>query len=203
MSQVFELTIFRLHQEICDFYEFIKPQPYEARIREDLIGRLQAIFSKLFPGSVVKAFGSYAQGIYLPTSDMDLVLFSERYNKTRQSGAFQKNILWSIRSRLAQHKIIRRESDASVIPSAKVPIIKFVDVHTGLNVDLSLDNDSGVRAIATFEKWKGIWPFLPKLLAVLKQWLLMRDVNEVFNGGLGGFSLTCMLVNMLQQGHAS
>lgn len=192
------LTIFRLHQEICDFYEFIKPQQYEARIRQDLIHRIQNVCARTFMGSKVYSFGSYAQDIYLPTSDMDLVLYSSQFQSTGRSG-FHKGALYKLRSDLVKAGIVARAAEATVIARAKVPIVKFVDVATGLNCDLSLDNDSGIKALATFQKWKRTWPFLPKLLSVLKQWLLMRDINEVFNGGLGGFSLTCMLVSMLQQ----
>ena len=129
---------------------------------------------------------------------MDLVIYSKEYLQTRRS-TFGKSTLFRLRQHLVKAGIIEREGDATVIPSAKVPIVKFVDAHTGLNCDISIDNDSGVKAIATYQKWQRTWPFLPKLLSILKQWLLMREINEVFNGGLGGFSLTCMLVNMLQQ----
>jgi non-canonical poly(A) RNA polymerase PAPD5/7 len=193
------LIVSRLHQEICDFYDFIKPQEYEKRIREDLMNRLEKIFCKPFPKSRLYAFGSFAQGIYLPTSDMDLVLFSPDFQRSGRVGFNHKKALYMMRQELVSARIIKRAQDATVIAKAKVPIIKFVDEATGLNCDISLDNDSGIKALTTFEKWKRTWPFLPKLLSVLKQWLLMRGINEVFNGGLGGFSLTCMLVSMLQQ----
>lgn len=130
---------------------------------------------------------------------MDLVLYSADYQKSYRPSFNQKKTLYVIQLELQKAGIINHVADATVITGAKVPIIKFVDVATGLNCDMSLDNDSGVRAVTTFEKWCKTWPFLPKLLSVLKQWLLMRGINEVFNGGLGGFSLTCMLVSMLQQ----
>jgi non-canonical poly(A) RNA polymerase PAPD5/7 len=151
----------------------------------------------VFKGSKVFAFGSYGQDIYLPTSDMDLVLLSPEFQRTGYLG-FNKRTLFRISGELQRQRITLQQ-DVTVISKAKVPIIKFVDILTGLNCDLSLDNDSGLKALTTFDKWRRTWPFLPQLLAVLKQWLLMRDINEVFNGGLGGFSITCMLVSMLQR----
>lgn len=39
---------------------------------------------------------------------------------------------------------------------------------------------------------------LPKLVLVLKQFLLQRDLNEVFTGGIGSYSLFLMAVSFLQ-----
>jgi non-canonical poly(A) RNA polymerase PAPD5/7 len=128
---------------------------------------------------------------------MDLVMLSDEFERRGRYG-FAKKALFKIANDLQSARITTRE-DTQVIHRAKVPIVKFVDTLTGLHCDLSLDNDSGLHALTTFEKWRRTWPFLPKLLSVLKQWLLMRDMNEVFSGGLGGFSLTCMVVSMLQR----
>jgi non-canonical poly(A) RNA polymerase PAPD5/7 len=128
---------------------------------------------------------------------MDLVLLSPQFQQSGYFG-FNKRTLFRISTEL-QKQGITRQQDVTVIHKAKVPIVKFVDTLTGVNCDLSLDNDSGLQAVATFDKWRRTWPFIPALLSVLKQWLLMRDINEVFHGGLGGFSLTCMLVSMLQR----
>lgn len=90
------------------------------------------------------------------------------------------------------------------IASARVPILKYVDKLTGLRVDLSFDNDSGLIANETFQKWKTQYPMMPVLLAVIKQFLLIRGLNEVPTGGIGGFAITCLVTNILQhlpQGH--
>lgn len=84
------------------------------------------------------------------------------------------------------------------IASARVPILKFVDKLTGLRVDLSFDNDSGLLANETFQRWKSQFPVLPVILSVIKQFLLIRGLNEVPTGGLGGFSITCLVTNILQ-----
>lgn len=41
---------------------------------------------------------------------------------------------------------------------------------------------------------------LPYLVLVLKQFLLQRDLNEVFTGGIGSYSLFLMAVSFLQVG---
>lgn len=42
------------------------------------------------------------------------------------------------------------------------------------------------------------YPVLPFLVLVLKQFLLQRDLNEVFTGGIGSYSLFLMAVSFLQ-----
>lgn len=85
-----------------------------------------------------------------------------------------------------------------VVPSAKVPIIKFVDRVTNLKVDVSFENDTGIIANETFDRWKRQFPAMPILVTVIKQFLMMRGLNEVQHGGLGGFSVTCLVTSLLQ-----
>lgn len=49
-------------------------------------------------------------------------------------------------------------------------------------------------ALSSFQKY----PVLPYLVLVLKQFLLQRDLNEVFTGGIGSYSLFLMAVSFLQ-----
>src|SRR6266487_2007856 len=42
------------------------------------------------------------------------------------------------------------------------------------------------------------FPNLPKLVLVLKQFLLQRDLKEVFTGGISSYSLILMTVSFLQ-----
>jgi non-canonical poly(A) RNA polymerase PAPD5/7 len=86
-----------------------------------------------------------------------------------------------------------------VISKAKVPIIKYIDEATGLHVDISFENKSGLVANKTFKDWREQYPCLPILLTLLKHFLAMRDLNEVYQGGIGSFTLTCLLVSLLQQ----
>lgn len=42
------------------------------------------------------------------------------------------------------------------------------------------------------------YPTLERLVLVLKQFLLQRDVNEVFVGGISSYSLILMTISFLQ-----
>lgn len=43
-----------------------------------------------------------------------------------------------------------------------------------------------------------IYPCLPPLVLVLKQFLLQRDLNEVFTGGVSSYSLILMVISFFQ-----
>jgi non-canonical poly(A) RNA polymerase PAPD5/7 len=86
----------------------------------------------------------------------------------------------------------------TVITRAKVPIIKFTDKQTGIRVDISVENDTGLIALQTFAQWKEKYPAMSIIVVLIKQMLAMRNLNEVFHGGLGGFSIICLVVSVMQ-----
>ncbi|KAK6524992.1 hypothetical protein TWF281_011882 [Arthrobotrys megalospora] len=186
-----------LHKEIVDFHDYIRPQQYEHIVRHDLVRRLRELIQSRFEDADIQAFGSFAAEIYLPTSDMDIVLLSRQYLETSRP---KYDSVQEIRklARILRNSDIPQSGSLIPILSAKVPIIKYKDRLTGLSVDISFENPSGLIAIRTFNQWREIYPEMPKLALLLKQFLAIRGINEPFNGGLGSFSLICMIVSMLQ-----
>jgi non-canonical poly(A) RNA polymerase PAPD5/7 len=189
------LTFSRLHKEILDFYAWVKPKPHEEQVRQAVFERLDKSLQKMMPGEL-KAFGSYAAGLYLPTADMDLVFLTRNFVAGRGSKAQSSKLVYSVAKSLRNSGI----AIGPVVPigKAKVPIIKFVDKLSGLKIDLSFDNDTGLVAIDTFHKWKKENPCLPIIVSVIKQFLMIRALNDVSTGGLGGFSTICLVTSLLQ-----
>ncbi|KAK6505979.1 hypothetical protein TWF506_010906 [Arthrobotrys conoides] len=186
-----------LHKEIIDFHDYIKPQQYEHIVRHDLVRRLRELIQSRFDDADIQAFGSFAAEIYLPTSDMDIVLLSRQYLETSRPKYDSGNEIRKL-ARILRNSDLPQSGTLVPILSAKVPIIKYKDRLTGLSVDISFENPSGLIAIRTFNQWREVFPEMPKLALLLKQFLAIRGINEPFNGGLGSFSLICMIVSMLQ-----
>lgn len=186
-----------LHKEIVDFHDYIKPQQYEHIVRHDLVRRLRELIQSRFDDADIQAFGSFAAEIYLPTSDMDIVLLSRQYLETSKPKYDSVNEIRKL-ARILRNSDLPQPGTLVPILSAKVPIIKYKDRLTGLSVDISFENPSGLIAIRTFNQWRQVFPEMPKLALLLKQYLAIRGINEPFNGGLGSFSLICMIVSMLQ-----
>lgn len=79
-------------------------------------------------------------------------------------------------SRIAEPQSIR------VLDKASVPIVKLTDRVTQVKVDISFNMQSGVQSAELIKDYKRQYPVLSKLVLVLKQFLLQRDLNEVFTG---------------------
>ena len=171
-------------------------------MRQNLVKRVeQGTRTSSAPGARsvdVRCFGSFAAGLYLPTADMDLVAVSPSYLSSRKKSFCQvKNHMWKL-ARSLEAGGVAPFNGVNVIAKARVPIIKFTDKISGIRVDISFENDSGLLANQTFQKWKAEFPAMPVLVVLIKQMLAMRGLNEVFTGGIGGFTIICLVVSMMQ-----
>jgi non-canonical poly(A) RNA polymerase PAPD5/7 len=99
---------------------------------------------------------------------------------------------------LLRQQGLAEKGSVVVIAHAKVPIIKFKEARSGLRVDLSFDNDTGLKAVETFQTWRALHPVMPMLVAVVKQFLMIRGLNDVATGGIGGFTIICLVTSLLQ-----
>ncbi|KAK0709219.1 hypothetical protein B0T26DRAFT_399226 [Lasiosphaeria miniovina] len=187
-----------LHKDIVDFYEFVKPREFEGKLREALIQDLKQFSRAVFrKDAEFYPFGSYPSGLYLPTADMDLVFMSDSFRNSGVAKYDKKSVLFSLQQMLVKNGKAY-EGNVEVISHAKVPIVKYVDQTTGLKVDISFENSTGITALETFKGWKNQYPAMPALVTLIKHFLAMRGLNEPVNGGIGGFSVTCLVVSMLQ-----
>ncbi|TVY89981.1 Poly(A) RNA polymerase protein [Lachnellula willkommii] len=187
-----------LHKEIVDFYYHVKPRDFEQRIRENLVDELRISVKKHFRTSDILSFGSFPAGLYLPTSDMDIVCVSDQFMRNGNKTLCKSNNQYYHFARFLQQEQIPIPGSVEVITRAKVPIIKYVDRLTGLKVDISFENDTGLVANKTFQEWKIEFPAMPILVTLIKHLLAMRGLNEPHCGGIGGFSTICLVVSLLQ-----
>ncbi|XP_029191114.2 terminal nucleotidyltransferase 4B-like [Acropora millepora] len=177
-----------LHEEMCDFYNFMKPRQEEHAMRQEVISRIQKVVKGLWPTAEVEVFGSYRTGLYLPTSDIDIVIF----------GKWERLPLWTLEQALTANKIAEA-STIKVLDKASVPIIKLTDQVTKVKLDISFNTPDGLKAADFVKDQMEIFPCLPPLVLVLKQFLVQRDLNEVFAGGISSHSLVLMIISFLQQ----
>jgi non-canonical poly(A) RNA polymerase PAPD5/7 len=103
----------------------------------------------------------------------------------------------------------------AIIAKARVPIIKFVtnegespttgskvggraDQQGKLNVDISLNQINGIAAGKIVNQYLDILPGARQLILVVKAFLSQRSMNEVYTGGLGSYSVICLVISFLQ-----
>ncbi|KAK9510875.1 hypothetical protein O3M35_005563 [Rhynocoris fuscipes] len=179
--------IVALHQEIEDFYNYMSPTPEEHCMRRQVVRNIEAIVLELWPAARVEVFGSFRTGLYLPTSDIDLVVIGDWDNlplRTLQDALLVKGIC--------------DKDSIKVLDKATVPIVKLTDKQSKVKVDISFNMNNGVRSAELIKEFKAKYSVLGKLVLVLKQFLLQRDLNEVFHGGISSYSLILMTVSFLQ-----
>ena len=164
---------------------------------------LQSIHSGALKQSCIFHQGMYTVPVRIPRSlahagfsDIDLVIFSDS-----MACSNKVSVLHALASALKRAQIT---SKVSIIAHAKVPIVKFVTLHGGFNVDISINQANGVAAgkiINGFLKdmhGTGRGLALRSLIMVAKLFLSQRNMNEVFTGGLGSYSIVCLAISFLQ-----
>ncbi|XP_074510326.1 terminal nucleotidyltransferase 4A-like [Sebastes fasciatus] len=176
-----------LHEEIMDFFNFMSPRPEEEAMRRDVVNRIESVIKDLWPTARVEIFGSFSTGLYLPTSDIDLVVF----------GKWDHPPLQELEQALKKHNVAG-PYPIKVLDKATVPIIKLTDHETEVKVDISFNVETAVKAAQFIKSYLKKYTVLPPLIFVLKQFLLQRDLNEVFTGGISSYSLILMAISFLQ-----
>ena len=83
--------LIKLHNEIVNFVKLMEPQPQEALERASLIKQVTRLVEETFGECRVEVFGSQATGLYLPSSDVDLVVhLTQDSTKEKKSGKKRK-----------------------------------------------------------------------------------------------------------------
>ncbi|KTW30289.1 hypothetical protein T552_00764 [Pneumocystis carinii B80] len=180
-----------LHREILDFSDFISPTKEEHFVRELVIQRIDSLIQKHWKNVQLCAFGSFDTMLYLPTSDIDLVILSlgSRIYETKKD-------LHKLSRYLRSSNVAK---DIQVITGATVPIIKYIDTLTQIHVDISFNKPGGLVSANIIKQFMKDHYALKPLVMFIKHFLNMRGLNEVFLGGLGSYSIICLVISFLQR----
>lgn len=178
-----------LTMEIKDFVNYISPSKDEIVVRNSVVNTLKLSITTFWPATQAHVFGSCATDLYLPGSDIDMVIVSS-------SGDYeQRSRLYQLSSHLRTHKLAK---NIEVIATAKVPIIKFVDPTSNIHVDISFEKTNGLDAAKRIRRWLDLTPGLRELVLIVKQFLRSRKLNNVHVGGLGGYATIILVYHFLR-----
>jgi non-canonical poly(A) RNA polymerase PAPD5/7 len=178
-----------LHDEITRFLLYATPYVEELQVRMALVEQIKQVVHSLWPNAKIAAFGSFDTGLFLPISDLDLVVL---------------NLPASLAPKHAMFKLarqLRRRGlgyNLQVISQARVPIIKLTEESTHLDVDICFDQTSGIHSSAFVKAKMQEWPELKPLVVLLKYFLRLRNLHEPFSGGVGSYALVIMTLSFLQ-----
>ncbi|CAF0728506.1 unnamed protein product [Adineta ricciae] len=189
------VRLYRLHYEILQFYQFMIPSEEEHAVRQQVINRITNVINQYLPSASVNIYGSYKTGLYLPMSDIDIIVHS----KEGRSWSMEEleALMLVLREAFCRHCICTQEG-IQIINGATVPIIKLTDRKTDVKVDMSFNMNNGLRSAQLVLHYLEEYPYLKYLVYVLKQYLLQLNLNEVWTGGISSYSLILMLVCFFQ-----
>lgn len=181
----------RLHEEILDFVDFVSPTKAEHAARTQIVSRLRAAITSKYPDATITVFGSYDTKLYLPSADIDVVVRGI-FSSNRTTVPLKKVAALLVQKEIAESSSVR------IIDKARIPIIKFKDSLLGFDVDVSFNVDSGTESAEILKALLDLIPSIKPLTLVVKQFLCMRQLNEVFSGGLGSYGVVLLIVSFLQ-----
>jgi len=178
----------RLHNEVLDFCNYVAPTRNELAQRENALKLITDYIKELWPESEVKAFGSYATGLFLPDSDIDVAIVVKNENDS-------KSLIKKLSGHLKEKNAISEQEE---ILGAKVPILKIVEKSTSVSLDISFNILDGCKSIEPIKSLLRKFPQLKPLVLVIKTFLRERKLNETYRGGIGSFLVILMVVAFLQ-----
>ncbi|KAG7092965.1 hypothetical protein E1B28_009266 [Marasmius oreades] len=215
-----------LHTEVEAFTKYISPSAVEDEIRQLIVDMVSSAIKSRYPDAQVHPFGSYATKLYLPTGDIDLVVLSETmadqmyHNKhhvlrlladvMRRKG-IADNIQIVAKAKVPLVKFVTRLGGVPVDISINQPngvggariINGFLrDMHVGgggVEAPGPSSSSSSLPAPLPIDHLpNGGSVALRSLVLVAKMFLAQRGMNEVYTGGLGSYSIVCLVISFLQ-----
>lgn len=188
----------RLQKRIEGEVEDLKPT------RFSLMDKLNEVVGALFPGSFIQLYGSYASGLALPSSDIDIIVVN--------TGVYNSELLVSslkyLGSALASEKWT---SQVTVLDKAAVPVVKltvhgsFFGSEHPIEADISIyegssvtnPGNSGMETTLMTRQILYQMPQVTTLCLFLKQLLQRNKLNSSFKGGVNSYTITLWVASYL------
>ncbi|KAK0923002.1 hypothetical protein LTR57_007299 [Friedmanniomyces endolithicus] len=192
-----------LDEEIQRFVAWAAPEPAEIAARHAVAQKAQDFIrthlGKRMPGLQTELFGSEATGLSLTASDLDI-----RLDDPDVSGSWsRRSHIMGREMRLLTNQMGRSADYADVCMRwSKFPIINAKHRATGINIQI-VSSPSTTNQAAVVAKYLAELPHLRDLFYIMRTALGMRDLIDVFNGGVGSYGLFNMLVAALKRGERS
>ena len=150
-------------------------------MRTDLVQRFTKLITSFNINASVRPVGSYVTNLYLPTSDIDMVI------TFGGSSSRLSTLLWKIRdSGFASH--------VEDVLLASVPLIRITDKITGIQIDLTAADTHAIKATEAVQKWLQPSSPVKPLLFVVKMFLSVRRCGTTYTGGINSYALFWMVV---------
>ncbi|KZT73436.1 Nucleotidyltransferase [Daedalea quercina L-15889] len=183
----------RLHDEIVAYVAYIMPTEQEIYARSRVIARVGDVVRRRFQRCDLATFGSTAQNLYLPDSDIDLTVTSPR-EMNREA---KVKMLYALSGALKNSLITQ---NPFVVRKTRVPVIYF-DTTPELGsykCDTTVNSD-GLKSVSVVAEYLGSMPALRYLVLVIKGYLSRIQLGSTGTAGLGSYGTILLVVSFLQR----
>ncbi|XP_039476742.1 terminal uridylyltransferase 7 isoform X2 [Oreochromis aureus] len=181
--------------KVCEqCYSDFAPDELEVGVREYILQDLEVFVRRQFPGAQLQLFGSSKNGFGFRQSDLDICMVLEGQETIDDINCI--NVIESLARSLKKHPGLR---NILPITTAKVPIVKFYHVRTGLEGDISLYNTLALHNTHLLATYAAIDRRVKILCYVMKVFAKMCDIGDASRGSLSSYAYTLMVLFFLQQ----
>ena len=191
-----------LSQELAEFrLQVCEEMEGRGHLMAWIMSELREAISHLFPGAYIAVFGSYATGLALPTSDLDIAVLNTAamYEDIEQSVTMLEEVLpaypWV--------------ASIKAIATASIPVVKltvnpqFCEQTDLIQVDITFEDEGGrhmgVATCAWVLELLNRYPQCQECFLPLKQLLFKHCLNSAYHGGLSSYSLLLWLAAFLTE----
>ncbi|XP_030593881.1 terminal uridylyltransferase 7 [Archocentrus centrarchus] len=181
--------------KVCEqCYSDFAPDELEVGVREHILQDLELFVRRQFDGARLQLFGSSKNGFGFRQSDLDICMVLEGQETIDDIDCI--NIIESLARLLKKHPDLR---NILPITTAKVPIVKFYHVRTGLEGDISLYNTLALHNTHLLATYAAIDRRVKILCYAMKVFAKMCDIGDASRGSLSSYAYTLMVLFFLQQ----
>ncbi|KAM6930542.1 terminal uridylyltransferase 7 [Xenentodon cancila] len=181
--------------KVCEqCYADFAPDDMEVDVREHILQHLETFIRRQFPGARLQLFGSSKNGFGFRQSDLDICMVLEGQETIDDTECI--NIIESLAKLLKKNSGLK---NILPITTAKVPIVKFYHIRTGLEGDISLYNTLALHNTNLLASYAAIDRRVKILCYVMKVFAKMCDIGDASRGSLSSYAYTLMVLFFLQQ----
>jgi len=188
------VSMSRLHDEIIQFASANLRESTSCRDDINTItASLKAVVNKRWPTATVELYGSRSTGLYLSTSDMDVVLMGVPCTPKDVGEALTR-----LRDDLVSQPWV---TSHTLVLGARIPVLKLQSLG-GVPVDITISaspQHTGLQARDLLLSYLADSPQLAPLVVVFKTFLRDIGLNDPYTGGLSSYCLVVLLYNFWRE----
>ncbi|XP_039606542.1 terminal uridylyltransferase 7-like [Polypterus senegalus] len=185
----------RILNQVCfQCYKDFAPDQIEDLAREHILQNLEQFVKKEFEAAKLSLFGSSLNGFGFKQSDLDICMTFKGADTSKGLDCIK--IIENLSKLLRSHSGLK---NILPITTAKVPIVKFVHVRTGLEGDISLYNTLALHNTRLLATYSTIDERVKYLCYTMKVFAKICDIGDASRGSLSSYAYTLMVLYFLQQ----